>query len=360
MFKFNQLHQIHLEITSNCQASCPMCTRNVHGGLPNELLPIDNWTLAQYQTIISPEVLSQVGMIFFCGNYGDPLLNNDLISMVEYTVRTNPKINIRIHTNGSLRSSTWWQKLARALPEDHCVVFAIDGLSDTHSLYRIGTDYNQILRNASEFISAGGRAEWAFIRFKHNEHQVDTARNIAKDLGFEQFTMKDSSRFLIKPEFDVLNKDGATIYKLEPSQYSEIKFIDRKVIDNYKNIVREARIDCHALKLKEIYITAQGKVFPCCWLAMTPYQPMDRNAAINPIRTAMLDQYHMLVESLGGLDRLDATRYSIREIIDSHEYQTVWDSYWNDNKLITCARACGVMPDVYSTPQDQFVTTENL
>ena len=52
MFNFSELRQIHLEITSNCQASCPMCTRNIHGGLPNDLLQLNSWSLEQYKKII--------------------------------------------------------------------------------------------------------------------------------------------------------------------------------------------------------------------------------------------------------------------------------------------------------------------
>ena len=111
MFRFEDLEQIHLEISSNCQASCPMCTRNVHGGLKNELLKVNNWTLEQFKTVINHEVLQQARMLYFCGNYGDPLSNNDLCDMIEYAVSVKPDIEIRIHTNASLRNKTYWIKL---------------------------------------------------------------------------------------------------------------------------------------------------------------------------------------------------------------------------------------------------------
>jgi hypothetical protein len=49
---------------------------------------------------------------------------------------------------------------------------------------------------------------------------------------------------------------------------------------------------------------------------------------------------------------------SVREIIDSQEYQTVWDKYWNDKKLLTCVRTCGKTD--LSKPKDQFIETVNL
>lgn len=360
MFKFNELKQIHLEITNNCQASCPMCTRNVHGGLPNLNLKITDWTLEKYKTILSEEVLNQIEMVYFCGNYGDPLLNNDLIEMVRYTKLINPDILLNIHTNGSLRNLAWWESLAQALPKKHNVIFAIDGLEDTHSIYRAGTSYKKIIENATAFIKAGGIAEWAFIRFKHNEHQVEEAKQTASKLGFNQFVMKDSSRWVLDTKFPVLDKNGQTVYNLEPSRYTEIKFIDKKVIDNYKQVVSESKISCHAVNMKEIYITAQGHLFPCCWLAMIPYQSDDLDSRVLGIRKEIREQYSYLVESLGGYDAIDPTKHTIKDIINSDSYQTVWDNYWNRDKLIMCARICGVAPDLYSTPNDQFRTREKL
>lgn len=360
MFRFNQLKSLHLEITNNCQASCPMCTRNVHGGLPNPKIKITNWTLDEYRTIIDEEVLNQLEVVYFCGNYGDPLLNNDLIVMVQYSKEVNSNIEIRIHTNGSLRSTEWWKQLAQAMPEKGSVVFAIDGLEDTHSIYRIGTSYNKIIENAKAFIQAGGNAKWAFIRFKHNEHQVDEARAIATDLGFSEFSLKDSSRWLLEPTFDVLDKSGNVAYQLEKSQYSTIKIIDANIIKNYKSIVESTEVDCFAQHIKEAYIDAYRHVFPCCWIAMIPYHPADRSNGIQEIRYQIDQEYHDLVESLGGYESLNAINHTVKEIIESNEYQTVWQHYWDNKKLITCARTCGKAKELFSTPIDQFTKTENL
>lgn len=169
MFNFKDLKDIHLEITNRCQASCPMCSRNVHGGLENPLIKNNDWTINDFKHIMSSEVLRQITGFYFCGNFGDPIINNDLIEMCQYSTGTNPDLYIRIHTNGGARNKQWWKDLAKALPPSHNVIFAIDGLADTHSLYRVGTDFNKVLENAKAFINAGGTAEWAFIKFKHNE-----------------------------------------------------------------------------------------------------------------------------------------------------------------------------------------------
>lgn len=359
MFNFNQLKQLHLEISNNCQASCPMCTRNIHGGLPNPKIKITNWTIEEYKTIINQEVLNQIEAVYFCGNYGDPLLNNDLIEMISYSKNINRNIQVTIHTNGSLRSIDWWQELAKIMPENGSVIFAIDGLEDTHSIYRIGTSYKKIIENACAFISAGGNAKWSFLRFLHNEHQVDEARIIAKNLGFTEFTLKDSSRWLLESKFDVLDKNGNKIYQLEKSKYSTIKILDSSIIKNYKKIVETIEVDCFAQHVKEAYIDAYRHVFPCCWIAMIPYHPSARETEIQEIRYHIDNEYQELLESLGGYNALDAMKNTVKEVIESNEYQTVWQHYWDNKKLITCARTCGKAKELFSTPRDQFTDTNN-
>jgi MoaA/NifB/PqqE/SkfB family radical SAM enzyme len=359
MFKFNELKQIHLEITNNCQASCPQCQRNIHGGLDNPLIKLSSWSLEQFKSIMTADVLNQIDKYYFCGNFGDPLLNNDLIAMIEYSVSVNPNLHVWIYTNGSLRSKDWWQQLAKALPKNHRVVFAIDGLEDTHSLYRVGTDFDKIIDNAYDFIQAGGIAEWAFIRFKHNEHQVAKVKQLANELGFESFSMKDSGRFFFDPTFPVYDKNGDTTRLLEPSGYSEIKFIDRNAITNFRDIAKESIIKCGAIEQHELYIDAYGQVFPCCYLGIIPYIPVDTIVGMTQIRLQMLNEYHSLIEALGGAISQNAYHYSIKDIINSEMYQNIWEKFWNNKQLNMCVAMCGTSSKI-SKPKEMFIERSDL
>jgi len=354
MFNFSELKQIHLEITNNCQASCPMCSRNNHGGLPNPLIKIQEWSLDDFKTVINQEVLNQISEIYFCGNFGDPLLNDSLIDMCKY-VKAHSNVSIRIHTNGSLRNKEWWKELAHSLPSNHRVIFGIDGLADTHALYRIGTDWHKIIRNAREFIREGGQADWAFIVFEHNQHQVETARLLAKDWGFKSFYEKNSSRFVASTEFPVLDKSGKTIYTLKPPRETVIKFLDKDTIENYKKIVDRAEIECYVKSTKEVYIDAYMNLMPCCFLASTPYNYTSADSPMYQLRQIALDQYNSLVSDLG---EINTKKKSIKHIVDSENYQTVWKKYWHDEKLLTCVRTCGKTE--MSKPKDQFINTEDL
>jgi len=350
MFKFTELKSIHLEISNNCQASCPMCNRNINGGLDNPLIKIRNWSLDEFKQIMTPEVLNQLDSYYFCGNFGDPMLNNDLIEMCQYSTEVAPNTMVAIHTNGGARNTEWWAHLAHALPKQHRVVFALDGLADTHHLYRVGTKFDDIIGNAKAFISAGGIAEWVFIKFKHNEHQVEAAKKMAGDLGFDNFVLKNSSRFILEPQVKVVDRKGNTTHYIEPATDVPLKFIDKAVISAYKEIVSTSIISCKSKHEKEIYIDAYCEVLPCCWLASVPYSYINPDDALE-VRTEMLRQHHELVNSLGNINAL--TR-SVKDIIESNEYQSAWDTYWTTNKLITCARTCGVNTD-FAKPRDQIV-----
>jgi MoaA/NifB/PqqE/SkfB family radical SAM enzyme len=351
MFKFNELKTVHLEISNNCQASCPMCSRNVNGGLDNPLIKINDWTLDEFKTIMSPQVLHQIETFYLCGTFGDPMMNNDLIDMCQYAKEVNPNLYVHVHTNGGARKAEWWQELARALPSNHRVVFAIDGLEDTHHLYRIGTKYETVIRNAQAFMSAGGIAEWAFIQFLHNEHQVDEARRRANELGFKYFTTKNSSRFLIEPRSPAVDKTGAVTHYIEPASFTPMKFIDKKVIENWRKILADAEIECKVLHDKEIYIDAHKDFYACCWLANIPYSHISKDAVMD-VREKMLEQHNKMMNQLGEVNLL---KRSLEDIINSDAYQAIWEDMWHNDKSIVCARTCGKHPEAkISKNTDQF------
>jgi MoaA/NifB/PqqE/SkfB family radical SAM enzyme len=358
MFKFNDLKQLHVELTSNCQASCPMCARNYHGGLNNPKLPHGEITLDEFKNIVNADVLNTIEYIYFCGNYGDPIMSNYLLDIVKYCTDTNPNIRMGIHTNGSARNSKWWESLAKVLPSNHSVHFALDGLEDTHHLYRIGTSFKNIIGNATTFIKHGGRAEWVFLSFKHNEHQVIQAEQMAKQLGFIKFEHKATSRFLEKPFLDVLDKNGNFSYKIEPPLEHKITFIKPEIIKAYKEVVKTAEIKCKVSADKSLYIDAFKNLWPCCWLGALPYiysKPIDLIHEYQSDQTQVIDE---IINSIGGYDAIDLTKRSIQEILEDDQWQEVWPEYWNKKKLATCAKTCGVFPEKIVTQySDQFIRT---
>jgi MoaA/NifB/PqqE/SkfB family radical SAM enzyme len=358
MFKFNELKAVHIELTNNCQASCPMCARNDHGGLPNPNINVNEITLTDFKNIFPAEVITQLDHIYFCGNYGDPILSNYLIEIVEYCTATNPNLHVAVHTNGSARSLKWWRSLYRVLPLKHCVHFALDGLEDTHHLYRIGTDFNKIVENAREFIACGGTAEWVFLSFKHNEHQIEQARTLATRLGFKSFSHKATGRFLEKPRFDVFDKDSNVTHIIEPPSEHKITFVKKEVIENYKVYVDQAEIHCGVQKTKEVYVDSYGHLWPCCFIGAIPYS---YTSPLEITSTYFSDVKTQIKDLLNYIGINDLKNKSIKDIIDSDSWQSAWQIYWNEKKLATCAKTCGKFPNkIVSQYGDQFLKTEEF
>jgi MoaA/NifB/PqqE/SkfB family radical SAM enzyme len=338
-----------------------MCARNYHSGIKNTNLPLGEISLEEFKKIVDQEVLEQIEYIYFCGNYGDPIISNDLIEIVDYCKIINPNINIGIHTNGSARTTDWWKKLALTLPKNHCVHFALDGLEDTHHLYRVGTDFNKIIENAKSFIEAGGRAEWVFLSFKHNEHQITEAKMLAKELGFEKFNHKATSRFLEKPWLDVLDEQGNSLYKLEPPSEHKITFVSPEIIKSYKKVTETAVIKCKIQKDKSLYIDAFKNLWPCCWLGALPYIYSRPSDLVHQYQTDQKNIINQLIESIGGYESIDLNQHSIKDILENLEWTEVWKHYWDNNMLATCAKTCGEFPQKIITQyEDQFIQTEKF
>jgi hypothetical protein len=76
--------------------------------------------------------------------------------------------------------------------------------------------------------------------YRHNQHQVDACEQLARDMGFTWFRAKVSKRgFTDRLEFPLGWQEPAA---------------------------KQGPIRCHVLDEKSMYMDAQGRVSPCCWL----------------------------------------------------------------------------------------------
>lgn len=285
---------------------------------------------------------------------GDPLTTPDLIPIIKYFKECNQNTVIKIHTNGSLRSREMWTTLAYALGDNDTVVFSIDGLEDTNHIYRRGTNWQKIMNNSKAFISAGGNAIWEFLKFKHNEHQIDEAKNRASARGFTEFVVKSPVGF-INGRMIVMGKDGQLENILYPSGFvsasGEIAVQKKENVIRYKETVfdvasksledleqlgidQTVQIDCIAKRDKEIYIDAHGGIHPCCFLGQVS------DSSSGPITA----QYWHWINNNVGFDNINAIDISIYDILDSEYFSLIeqtWDKYtFANGKLARCVTSC--------------------
>jgi len=168
---YEKITGLHLELTTKCNAACPMCNRNFKGIVRNKLKMVD-LSLDDCKKILNDGFLKQLKLISICGVFGDPINNKHLLNILDYIYSVNSNIVINIYTNGSLHDTDWWQNLAKRLKKGR-VIFGIDGLDGISELHRCKTNFKKVINNAKSFIDSGGVAQWDYIVFKHNEHQVE-------------------------------------------------------------------------------------------------------------------------------------------------------------------------------------------
>lgn len=319
-----------------------MCGRNRLGGSDNGLLSLSELSVADVARILRPGLLSRMQFIHFCGNFGDPAVAKDLFPALKYIRSCNRSIGIGLSTNGSVRSPAWWSSVGTMLngPNDACR-FAIDGLSDTNSLYRRGTHFNKIMKNACAFIGAGGNASWVFLLFRHNEHQVEEAQALAMSMGFKSFQLKRTSRFPKDGRLAVLNRDGSSAgYDLlPPSRHTwRHPLVSSSSGDprNSEGYLDNTPISCKVGVEKSVYVSAEGLVFPCCW---TAYQLYDQWKSWQSL------QMQSLLQDMGGKSAISAKTGDLEEIVDGPFFRAVEESWTRTScgsgRLAVCARTCG-------------------
>ena len=234
---------LHIEPTSMCNAACPQCNRE-SSLFFNKEINNSELTLHKIKTLFSVDFIKQLDKMFMCGNFGEPAVASECIEIFRYFKEINPEITVGMNTNGSIRNTEWWKELASVFTGKYdYVVFSIDGLEDTNHIYRKNTVWSKIINNVGAFIQSGGIAQWDMLVFGHNEHQVDAAKKLARDLGFCWFRAKVSKRFVATP----------------------ITFLNPPKNYQLPNVAPSNKINCHALNEQSIYVGANGHILPCCW-----------------------------------------------------------------------------------------------
>ena len=342
MYKYQDIRVLQIEISNYCNAACPQCPRNYYGGKTMPTLPLRKMSLSDFKKIFSLDLLSNLQQVYFCGTYGDPMTNPHIVEMIQFVKESNHHIEVGIHTNGGIGRAKNYQDLARVVD---FIAFGIDGLQDTNHIYRRHVNWQRVMDNCKAFISAGGRAIWDFIVFRHNQHQVESARSLSHHMGFKNFTVKRTGRFLDRAHqysdsLAVYNSKGFIDYTIAVptntehinENYQSIKFYrDTQGIRNY---TRTTKITCNANRIKEVYIGADGFVFPCGWLHDRLYGAEVEGHAD-----------HVLIKELmaraGGLTATNVFHASLQNIVDGKWFKVIEKSWEDGNRLERCGIMCG-------------------
>jgi len=343
----DSIQSVQIDHTSRCNLACPQCAR-IDNGKINEYMPIDELTVEDYKVIFPLSVLKQVKLITQCGNYGDIIASNTILDCLEWLRNNGCTAHINIMTNGSARNTDWWKRLAEIIGLNGRVTFSVDGLRDTNHLYRVNSNWDKIIKNATTYMEHGGRARWDYLVFEYNQHQVEEAETLARELGFESFYVKNTSRFInnknyingkVSTEENVKLRDGNNYNIQQPTDEklrstSSEKFVN--IIDKHKtweNYIKETGIRCKFQQQNALFVDFQARLWPCTWVAAPIYFSQPDN-----IQTK---QIHDLMKHYG--ENFNSLRHHSLNDVLNHEWfaNSLVSSWGTEDKLMTCGRTCG-------------------
>ena len=268
------IRQLSTELTFRCNAKCPACHRQkpLSINLNDSKYTI---SLDQFKQLFNPELLQDLQWLMFNGNFGDSIMNKQFRDILAYVKSQGTKI--KIHTNGGIHDHDYWTDVGNILTKDDIINFDLDGLWDTHHIYRINTEFEKVFSNAKSVIGTKRpQVHWKYIVFEHNKHQVDEARSLAENSGFTTFSTVKTSRDVFAP------KTGSFVHSKKTQVYEKA----------------ERQIHCVWDNWGKWYIAPDGLVFRCCWTGGHYYDQGEKRFYYPPKFERMFNGFHVPIQKI--------------------------------------------------------------
>ena len=241
---------ISFEPTTSCNLRCPECPSGLRAFTrPTGMLENDFFC----QTIddIHKELLY---LIFYF--QGEPYLNTAFLDMVKYASDKG------IYTATSTNAHYLTDEAARKTVESGLdrLIISIDGTTqETYKQYRVGGNIDKVVEGAKNIVrwkkELKSKTPFVFFQFlvvKHNEHQIEEIKQLAKDIGV------DEVRFKSAQVYDYENDPNQLIPTID--KYSRY----RKNSNGLYTPKNKLANRCWKLWHANV-ITWDGLVVPCCF-----------------------------------------------------------------------------------------------
>jgi len=335
----SEIKQIEFELTSRCNVKCPGCPRTIINNSLDNSLALNDINFDNLKKWLPSKKILQPKNIKFSGNLGDPMVHPNAYEIFEY-IGNNYNCNLHIHTNGGMRDEEFWKDLGKLSAygktlKDYknfnlVVRWAIDGLEDTNHIYRVGVDWNILMRNLETYISNGGQAEWHFIAFDFNEHQIEKVKELSKKLGM-YFILRKSVRNYsfyinkkketIKPSSHIQHPKTNTVANLRELEKKQ----DKGTVKSIDFLQASQTVSCPHIVKSQIFIASNETLWPCCML----WDEHVRKSSFNDI-LPINDKWNNL------------NFYNMQWILSSKFYSSLAEMWNVNNSRFTsrCVRSC--------------------
>ncbi len=238
-----------IDPTNICNLECRFCpTGQKRGSRPQKVMDIN-----LYKSIMN-KIGKYLLYVEFC-NWGEPLLNKNMSQMIEiakeYEAQTFLSTNLNVNLTEKLAEDLVRSGLDR-------MTISIDGASQkTYEIYRKNGNIDLVFKNIKLLADAKKKLNsktphlhWQFLVFKHNEHEIETARQMAKTAGVNDIGF--TAPFCDVSWASTINEYNNYIVKEEPDKK------EKEIV--FKNADKQL---CNWL-WDAITINADGSISPCC------------------------------------------------------------------------------------------------
>ena len=241
---------ISFEPTTSCNLRCPECPSGLRAfSRPTGMLQKDFFT----ETIddIHQHLLY---LIFYF--QGEPYLNPAFLEMVKYASQK------KIYTATSTNAHYLTDEAAKKTVESGLdrLIISIDGTTqDVYTQYRVGGNLDKVIAGTKNIVKwkkqLNSKTPFIFFQFlvvKPNEHQIESIKQLAKEIGV------DEVRFKTAQVYDFENDPNQLIPTID--KYSRYK----KMSDGSHQPKNKMANKCWKLWHANV-ITWDGLVVPCCF-----------------------------------------------------------------------------------------------
>ena len=236
-----------------CNLRCPLCPTGYHGlERPQALM-----RLPTFQAIL--EKIRPYAIEVILHNWGEPALNPQIVDIIRATRDAGVGSTISSNLNLEHRGDEFLHELVDS-GLDHLTV-SIDGTTqEVYETYRRNGDLAHVLHNLRELIryraevrSRTPLIEWQFLVMKHNEHQMEDAQRLAREVGVDRLRFTSPGM-----PFDRLTDMGLAAQWLPKNPAYHVYHPDKIRQQGYLYDER-----CFYL-YRAMTINPDGGVSPCC------------------------------------------------------------------------------------------------
>lgn len=179
-----------IEPTNICNLKCPGCPTGC--GILNR--PKGYMSLENFKKVIN-ECEKSLDMVMLW-NYGEPFLNKDLFKMIRYA--RDKHIKVVTSTNAHFLPGKIDELINSHINK---VMVSLDGASkETYEKYRQNGNFETVMESIKNLCQKKNKdifVELQYIIMRHNEHEVEKIKQIAKELKVDKLSLK-SAWFLDK------------------------------------------------------------------------------------------------------------------------------------------------------------------